>query len=74
MLVTALQQECHAAGGRLYRAGTHATAMSQHCLCGARVPETLAQRTHHCPQCGLRGDRDIVSAALARLRRVRRFR
>jgi hypothetical protein len=65
MLVTALQQECRAAGGRLYRAGTHATAMSQHCLCGARVPKTLAQRTHHCPQCGLRGDRDIVSAALA---------
>jgi hypothetical protein len=27
--------------------------------------ETLAERTHQCPACGLRADRDIVSAALA---------
>jgi hypothetical protein len=65
MLVSALATECAATGGQLSRAGTHATAMSQHCLCGARVPKTLAQRTHDCPQCGLRGDRDIISAALA---------
>jgi transposase len=65
MLVTALDHECHATGGQFYRAGTHATAMSQHCLCGARVPKTLQQRTHHCGHCGLHGDRDIVSAALA---------
>lgn len=65
MLVAALQRECHATGGRFYRAGTHATAMSQHCLCGARVAKTLAQRTHDCPHCGLRADRDIVSAVLA---------
>ncbi|HEU4362498.1 MAG TPA: transposase [Mycobacterium sp.] len=65
MLVAALAAECAATGGQFYRAGTHATAMSQHCLCGARVPKTLDQRTHDCPHCGLRGDRDIVSAALA---------
>jgi hypothetical protein len=65
MLVTALAAECAAAGGRLHRAGTRFTALSQHCLCGARVPKTLAQRTHQCPQCGLHGDRDNVSAALA---------
>jgi hypothetical protein len=65
MLVTALASECAATGGRLYRAGTRSTAMSQHCPCGARVPKTLAQRIHDCPQCGLRADRDIVSAALA---------
>jgi transposase len=64
-LVTALEHECTATGGRLTRAGTRTTAMSQHCLCGARVPKTLAQRTHDCPDCGLHGDRDIVSAALA---------
>jgi hypothetical protein len=29
------------------------------------VPKTLAQRSHDCPHCGLHGDRDIVSAALA---------
>jgi hypothetical protein len=65
MLVAALAAECAATGGRLQRAGTRSTAMSQHCLCGARVPKTLAQRIHDCPQCGLHGDRDIVSAALA---------
>jgi hypothetical protein len=65
MLVAALGRECHATGGTLSRAGTRATALSQHCLCGARVNKTLDQRTHYCPHCGLRGDRDIVSAALA---------
>ncbi|ASL18418.1 transposase [Mycobacterium intracellulare] len=65
MLVAALDAECAATGGVFSRASTHATAMSQHCLCGARVAKTLAQRTHDCPLCGLRGDRDIISAALA---------
>jgi hypothetical protein len=65
MLVAALKRECEAAGGVLSRAGTRSTALSQHCLCGARVPRTLAQRTHDCPRCGLCGDRDIVSAILA---------
>lgn len=74
MLVAALEHECHATGGRLYRAGTRSTAMSQHCLCGGRVPKTLAQRLHDCPHCGLRGDRDIVSAAPGGLRRARRSR
>ena len=65
MLVTALAHECAATGGRLYRAGTRSTALSQHCLCGARVPKPLAQRTHYCPACGLRADRDVTSAVLA---------
>lgn len=65
MLVAALAGECAAAGGTLHKAGTRTTAMSQHCLCGKRVAKTLAQRTHECPHCGLHGDRDIVSAALA---------
>jgi hypothetical protein len=65
MLLAALAAECTASGGQFFRAGTRSTAMSQHCLCGRRVPKTLAQRIHHCPHCGLRADRDIVSAALA---------
>ncbi len=65
MLVAALAAECTAAGGALRRAGTQSTALSQHCLCGARVPKTLAQRTHDCLQCGLRADRDVTSAVLA---------
>ena len=65
MLVAALERECQAAGGTLYRAGTRSTALSQHCLCGNRVLKTLAQRTHHCPECGLHADRDVTSAILA---------
>lgn len=65
MLVAALEQECHATGGQLSRADTRTTAMSQHCLCGARVPKILDQRTHDCRECGLRADRDIASAVLA---------
>jgi hypothetical protein len=65
MLVTALNRECEATGGTLSRAGTRSTALSQHCLCGTKVPKNLAQRTHNCPHCGLYGDRDIVSAILA---------
>jgi hypothetical protein len=65
MLIAALASECQATGGRLDRAGTRSTALSQHCLCGQRVGKTLAQRTHDCPRCGLQADRDIVSAALA---------
>jgi hypothetical protein len=65
MLVAALKRECEASSGGLYRAGTRSTALSQHCLCRARVPKPLAQRTHDCPHCAPHGDRDIVSAALA---------
>ena len=35
---------------------------SQTCLCGARVPKTLADRWHDCPACGLSAGRDHVSA------------
>jgi hypothetical protein len=65
MLVAALKRECQATGGRLSRVGTRSTALSQHCLCGTRVPKTLAQRTHECAACGLRADRDVTSAMLA---------
>ena len=47
------------------RVSTSRTALSQRCICGARVPKALSQRTHSCPACGLTGDRDLVSAALA---------
>jgi len=68
-LVAAIEREaaCVARdvrGGGLARASTQRTALSQHCLCGARVGKTLADRVHQCTACGLRGDRDAVSAAL----------
>jgi hypothetical protein len=45
MLIAALAAECRTTGGRLQRAGTRSTVLSQHCLCGKRVPKTLAQPT-----------------------------
>ncbi|MEU0405779.1 transposase [Streptomyces sp. NPDC006197] len=65
MLIAALTVECKAAGGRLMRASTWSTALSQHCLCGERIRKTLRDRDHECPACGLVGKRDLVSAALA---------
>ncbi|MCX5297669.1 transposase [Streptomyces sp. NBC_00193] len=65
MLIAALKVECEAAGGRLVRASTWSTALSQHCLCGERVSKTLRDREHNCDACGLTGKRDLVSAALA---------
>jgi hypothetical protein len=64
-LISALTAECAAAGGRLVRASTWSTALSQHCLCGERVSKTLRDREHKCIACGLVGKRDLVSAALA---------
>lgn len=37
---------------------------SQTCLCGAQVPKTLKDRVHICPECGLTGPRDQVSAII----------
>ncbi|GAA0950090.1 hypothetical protein GCM10009550_28260 [Actinocorallia libanotica] len=64
MLTTTLSAECAAVGGRLGRASTFTTRLSQYCLCGHRVPKPLSQRRHRCPACGLEADRDLVSAAL----------
>lgn len=68
-LVSAIAAEAAAVATRsgtgLVRASTRTTALSQHCLCGERVPKALAERTHRCPSCGLIGDRDLVAAALA---------
>ncbi|MCX2185054.1 transposase [Streptomyces sp. SKN60] len=65
MLISALEIECKAAGGRLVRASTWSTALSQYCLCGERATKTLRDREHKCSACGLVGKRDLVSAALA---------
>ncbi|MFF5283398.1 transposase [Streptomyces sp. NPDC013171] len=65
MLISALDRECRAAGGRLVRASTWSTVLSQHCLCGRRVSKTLWDREHRCIACGLVGKRDLVSAAPA---------
>jgi hypothetical protein len=71
-LIGAIDREARAvgaiAGSRnagVQRIATRTTALSQHCPCGQRVAKRLEDRVHICPRCGLRGDRDAVSAVLA---------
>jgi hypothetical protein len=63
-LITAIAREYEKTGGRLLRASTFTTKLSQTCLCGEHVCKTLADRAHRCTACGLVGDRDMVSATL----------
>lgn len=71
LLVAVLEHEAaavaHLAGitAGVARASTRTTALSLHCLCGARVTKSLSTRTHVCGTCDLHGDRDAVSATLA---------
>ena len=52
-------------GGSLEEFSTRTTALSQHCLCGAKVKKPLALRVHQCP-CGIGPvQRDKFSAFLA---------
>jgi hypothetical protein len=70
-LIAAIDREARAVGavagghGGVVRASTATTALSQHCPCGARVDKRLADRVHACAACGLRADRDAISAVLA---------
>ncbi|GAA1586412.1 hypothetical protein GCM10009828_008580 [Actinoplanes couchii] len=64
MFIAGLKLECAMADGRLLRAGTSQTALSQQCPCGLRKRKPLTQRTHRCATCGLIGDRDLVAAAM----------
>ncbi len=67
LLIAAVEAEVEAVSGGavVMRAGTRQTAMSQHCLCQRRAKKPLSQRTHHCPDCGLKAGRDALSAVLA---------
>ncbi|MGI5133460.1 zinc ribbon domain-containing protein [Streptomyces sp. CA-106110] len=64
-LIAAIGKECEKTSGRLLRASTFTTKLSQTCLCGDQVRKSLADRAHTCTSCGLAADRDMVSAALA---------
>lgn len=62
MFVAMLAYKAEDAGRRLVRVDPRGT--SQTCLCGQRVPKTLADRWHDCPACGLSAGRDHVSARI----------
>jgi putative transposase len=55
--------------GRDFRT-VEARGTSQTCLCGQRVPKTLADRWHDCPACGLSAGRDHVSSKVILQRAV----
>ena len=61
----AVTRKAESAGGHVDRLPLR-LACSQTCVCGAREPKALSQRVHHCPHCGLRMQRDLLSAFLAR--------
>lgn len=52
--------------GRYFKVGNRRPegGNSQTCLCGASVPKELSDRHHNCPECGLQGPRDQVSAII----------
>jgi transposase len=54
------------AGGTVLMFSTRKTALSQTCLCGNQQKKSLSQRVHHCSVCGLKMQRDILSAYLSR--------
>ncbi|WP_141736632.1 zinc ribbon domain-containing protein [Oligoflexus tunisiensis] len=51
-------------GGRAELINTFHTRLSQTCLCGEVRRKRLSERTHECTECGLRVQRDILSAFL----------
>lgn len=61
----ALTIEAETVGGRMLKASTATTALSQHCLCRHRATKPLGLRTHQCRACGITADRDAMAALLA---------
>ncbi|WP_347242194.1 RNA-guided endonuclease InsQ/TnpB family protein [Nostoc sp. FACHB-892] len=61
-----IKRKAENAGGTVLMFSTHKTALSQTCLCGNKQKKSLSQRVHHCSVCGLKMQRDILSAYLSR--------
>lgn len=61
-----LVRKAESAGGTVLMFSTRKTALSQTCLCGNKQKKSLSQRVHNCSECGLRMQRDILSAYLSR--------
>lgn len=63
-LIEIARRRAASAGGKAYEYSTRTTALSQTCLCGRKEKKPLSQRIHHCPDCGLVVQRDLLSAFL----------
>jgi hypothetical protein len=59
------QHRCHAYWAAHHERATDPRALRDRLGLSRESPKTLAQRTHDCPHCGLRADRDVTSAMLA---------
>lgn len=63
-LVAIAHRKAESAGGGSYDYSPWTTALSQTCVCGAKVKKPLSQRIHNCPECGVVAQRDLFSAFL----------
>lgn len=61
-----LKRKAENAGGTVLMFSTRYTALSQTCLCGNKQKKSLSQCVHQCLVCGLKMQRDILSAYLSR--------
>ena len=61
-----LKRKAENAGGTVLMFSTRKTALSQTCLCSAKRKKSLSERVHNCTECGLKMQRDILSAYLSR--------
>ena len=65
MFVEILRRKAENAGGNLYEFSTVKTCLSQMCICGNKKKKKLSTRWHRC-NCGVKAQRDLFSAYLAR--------
>lgn len=65
MFVSRLKRKAESACASVRAFSTYRTALSQRCHCGKKQKKPLRQRVHDC-ECGVRAQRDLYSAFLAR--------
>ena len=65
MFVSMLRRKAESAGGVVEEFSTYLTRLSQSCQCGLQKKKKLSERWHNC-FCGVRAQRDLFSAHLAR--------
>jgi hypothetical protein len=63
--ITRLEKRMNAYGGTYQNISTYKTKLSQTCHCGTVKKKKLSERIHNCP-CGVRAQRDLYSAFLAK--------
>lgn len=66
LFVEMLRRKAESAGGEVIEFNTRTTALSQTCHCGHKKKKPLKERWHDCAACGVKAQRDLYSAFLAR--------